>query len=352
MKQLLAAATASAFVAIAFTAIAFTAIAFIARPVAAADAPPPWAYGFTTPVPPGTPEAPPNPAQVLDAVTQHTLPGSAFSFARAQISDRYGPADWFPEDHPAMPEIVARGRVTAQPQIYACSLCHYPNGKGRPENANITGLSYEYFIQQMMDFRNGARKTSDPRKANTRLMTAFAQTMTDEEIKAAAKYFTSMPATPWIKVVESATVPKTKPQNGMFLTLAGEEAGAEPLGARIIETPVSAHDTEFLRNPRSGFIAYVPPGSLERGKALVMDGVTASGGKVTACTVCHGLELRGLGPVPTLAGRSPSYIARQLYDMQHGNRNGAWTPLMAGVLANLGADDLLTASAYLASLQP
>jgi cytochrome c553 len=347
MKQLLAAATASAFV-----AIAFTATAFIATPGAAADAPPPWAYGFTTPVPPGTPEAPPNPAQVLDAVTQHTLPGSTFSFARAQISDRYGPADWFPEDHPAMPEIVARGRVTAQPQIYACSLCHYPNGKGRPENANITGLSYEYFIQQMMDFRNGARKTSDPRKANTRLMTAFAQTMTDEEIKAAAKYFTSMSATPWIKVVESATVPKTKPQNGMFLTLAGDDAGAEPLGVRIIETPVSAHDTEFLRNPRSGFIAYVPPGSLERGKALVMDGVTGSGAKVTACTVCHGQDLRGLGPVPTLAGRSPSYIARQLYDMQHGNRNGLWTPLMAGVLANLGPDDLLTASAYLASLQP
>jgi cytochrome c553 len=352
MKQLLAAATASVLV-----AIALVAIAFAATPVAAADAPPPWAYGFNTPAPPGTPLAPPNPAQVLDAVTQHTLPGSKLSFARAQIADRYGPADWFPEDHPAMPEIVARGRVTAQPPIYACSLCHYPNGKGRPENANITGLTYEYFVQQMMDFRSGARKTSDPRKANTRLMTGFAQMMTDEEIKAAAKYFTSkdftsMPATPWIKVVESATVPKTKPQNGMFLTLAGEDAGVEPIGERIIETPVSARDTEFLRNSRSGFIAYVPPGSLERGKALVMSGVAASGAKVTACTVCHGQDLRGLGPVPPLAGRSPSYIARQLYDMQHGNRNGMWTPLMAGVLANLGPDDLLTASAYLASLQP
>ena len=230
-------------------------------------------------------------AQVNDAVTQHTLPGSKLSFTRAQIADRYGPADWFPDDHPPMPEIVARGRVTAQPQIYACSLCHYPNGKGRPENANITGLTYEYFIQQMMDFRNGARKTSDPRKANTRLMTAFAQTMTDEEIKEAAKYFTAIPVTPWIKVVESATVPKTRPQNGMFLTLAGEEV--EPIGERIIETPVNAHDTEFLRNPRSGFVAYVPPGSLASGEALVMDGVTAKGAKVAACTVCHGQDLRG-----------------------------------------------------------
>jgi cytochrome c553 len=334
------------------TALAFGAVAGAATAVQAADMLPSWAYGFASPPPPGTPQAAPNPAQVLDSTTQHTLPGSKFSFARAQIANRYGPADWFPEDHPTMPEIVARGRESAQPQIYACGLCHYPNGKGRPENANITGLTYEYFVQQLMDFRNGARKTSDPRKANTGLMSGFAKAMTDEEIKAAAKYFTSIPATPWIKVVESATAPKTKAQNGMFLTLKGAEADVEPIGERIIETPVSAHDTEFLRNSRSGFIAYVPPGSLKKGEALVMNGVTAGGGKVTACTVCHGLDLRGLGPVPTLAGRSPSYIARQLYDMQHGNRNGAWTPLMAPVLANLRPDDLLTAAAYLTSLPP
>ena len=264
----------------------------------------------------------PNPPQVHDNVTQHTLPGSKFSFTRAQIANRYGPADWFPEDHPTMPEIVARGRETAQPEIYACSLCHYPNGKGRPENANITGLSYEYFMQQMTDFRNGARKNLRPEKGQHGPDDRFAKAMTDEEIKAAAKYFTSIPATPWIKVVESATVPKTRPQGGMILTLEGAEAGDEPIGERIIETPEHAHDTEFLRNPRSGFIAYVPPGSLKKGEALVMTGVTSSGSKVTACTACHGTDLRGLGPVPTLAGRSPSYIARQLYDMQHGNRKG------------------------------
>src|SRR5262245_11787529 len=209
------------------TALVFAALTVAATVTHAEDGPPPWAYGFSTPVPPGTPQAPPNPAQVQDNVIQHTIPGSKLSFTRAQIANRYGPADWFPEDHPAMPEIVARGRETAQPTIYACSLCHYPNGKGRPENANITGLTYEYFVQQMMDFRNGTRRTSDPRKANTGLMTGFAKAMTDEEIRLAAKYFTAIPATPWIKVVESATVPKTKAQNGMFLTLEGAEADVE-----------------------------------------------------------------------------------------------------------------------------
>src|SRR5262245_12658466 len=123
MQHLLAAVAAPALV-----AAACVVTPIVATSAFAADAPPPWAYGFTAPPPPGTPLAPPNPAQVNDAVTLHTLPGSKLSFTRAQIADRYGPADWFPEDHPVMPEIVARGRVTAQPQIYACSLCHYPNG--------------------------------------------------------------------------------------------------------------------------------------------------------------------------------------------------------------------------------
>jgi cytochrome c553 len=282
----------------------------------------------------------------------HNLAGSKLSFTRAQIANRFGPADWFPEDHPAMPDIVAHGKESAKPQVFACGLCHLPNGNGRPENANVTGLSYDYIVQQLMDFRKGARKTSDPRKGNTALMAGFTQSLTDEDIKAAATYFASIPAKPWIKVVEADSVPKTKPNGGIFITLTGADAGVEPIGERIIETPVNAEDTEIRRNPRSGFIAYVPPGSLKKGEALVTAGTTASGGKVTACTACHGADLRGLGPVPRLAGRSPSYIARQLYDMQHGNRAGTWTPLMVPVVANLTEADLLSAAAYVASLQP
>src|SRR5262245_50707425 len=113
------------------TALACVSMAGAVTAASAGDAPPPWAYGFTTPVPPGTPPAEPNPQQALDDVTLHSLTGSKFSFTGAQIANRYSPADWFPEDHPAMPEIVAKGKVFAQPQVYACSLCHYPNGKGR-----------------------------------------------------------------------------------------------------------------------------------------------------------------------------------------------------------------------------
>ena len=330
------------------SALAFGVAAGIAA-AQAADVPPTWAWGFTTP-PPSTPPAaaaPAAPAQ-LDNTKQYTVPGSKSTFTRAQIANRYGPADWYPDDHPPMPDVVAHGKESAQPTVYACGLCHYPNGKGRPENANITGLSYDYIVQQLNDFRNGARKTSDPRKTNTGLMASFTKSLTDDEIKTVAKYFSSIAYTPWIRVVESETAPKAKANGGMWITLEGAEAGTEPIGSRIIETPVNAEHTELLRDSRSGFIAYVPPGSLKKGEALVRTG----DGKVTACTACHGADLRGLGPVPALAGRSPSYLARQLYDIQHGNRAGAWSPLMVPVVTKLDSDDLLNAAAYLASLQP
>lgn len=246
-----------------------------------------------------------------------------------------------------MPDIVAKGK--RDQQVLACSLCHYPNGKGRPENAPVSGLPYSYFVQTMLDFKNDMRKSSDPRKANTNRMIAFVKAMTDDEIKASATYFSAMKWTPWIRVVEAATVPKTRIAGGMFLVLEGAEAGKEPIGQRIIETPEKTEETELLRNPRSGFVAYVPPGSLKKGEALVVNG---GGGKTTQCAPCHGADLMGLGPVPGIAGRSPSYTVRQLYDMQQGARKGEWTDLMKPVVAKLSHDDMVAIAAYTASRGP
>jgi cytochrome c553 len=308
--------------------------------VAAADGPMPWAYAIAPPAPvaAGTAAQPPPPD-----TTPKRLPGSGAEFTRAQITDRFGPADWFPGDHPTMPDVVAHGK---KPDVWACALCHYPNGKGRPENAGIAGLPTAYFIQQMNDFRSGNRKSAEPRKSNTNLMINIAKGMTDDEIKAAAEYFGSMKWTPWIQVEETNTVAKTRNSGGMYLVIEG--GGTEPLGTRIIETPENAEATEILRNPRSGFIAYVPVGSVKRGEALV----TKAGSKTVQCGVCHGADLRGLGPVPGIAGRSPSYLARQLYDMKAGARNGTWTQLMKPVVANLSDEDILDIVAYTARASP
>lgn len=303
----------------------------------AADGPIPWAYAIPPAPPSGTPPAAPAP----DTSLKH-LPGNTLAFTRAQISDRFGPADWYPGDHPSMPDVVAHGK---KPEVWACGLCHYPNGKGRQENAGVSGLPVEYFIQTMHDFRDGKRISSEPRKNNTKLMMTFAKGMTDDEIRAAAEYFGAMKWTPWIKVIETNTVPKTRNANGMFL-VEGEEK--EPLGKRILETPVNAEATEVLRDPHSSFFAYVPPGSIKRGEALVTKGA----GKTTACGACHGADLKGLGPVPGIAGRSPSYLVRQMYDMQQGGRNGTWTQLMKPVVAHLSEGDLIDIAAYTASLMP
>jgi cytochrome c553 len=265
-----------------------------------------------------------------------------------QLRDTGNPVDWFPSDHPPMPAIVAHRRSPGvNPWIGSCGLCHYPNGKGRPENAGVAGLPEGYILEQLADFKNGARKTADPGKRNTVTMSGNAAGITDEEAKAAAEYFASIKMTPWIKVVETETVPKARNAGGFYVPVEGNET--EPIGKRILEMPVDPDATETYRNPHSGWIAYVPMGSVKRGEDLVLRG---GAGKTVACAACHGEGLKGNGNFPPLAGRSPSYFARQLYDIQQYTRNGPGTQLMRPVVQNLSEDDILAITAYLASLEP
>lgn len=302
-----------------------------------------WAYAIPTePRPP-----------IVDNGGKHSLPGTPLTFTRDEIrgrdanddSIRTAPADWYPGDHPLMPDIVANGDQSRN--VIACALCHYPNGKGRPENANPAGLPKAYLIQQMEDFQNDVRDGSEPRKNNYTTMINIAKGMTADEIEESAEYFSSMPWTSWVDVREAAMVPKTQIIGGMHIKLEGDRAGTEPIGNRIVESPVDAHRTELLRDPRSGFIAYVPPGSLEKGEDLVR---TGGGGKTVQCGICHGEDLNGLGAIPGLAGRSPSYMARQLNDMKLGNRIGPQAALMTSVVDKLTSEDILNITAYTASL--
>lgn len=307
-----------------------------------ASVPPPWAYGLESETGAPPPDSPDSDARggKDNGIARH-LPGSKFSFTLTQLRNIYGPADWYPEDHPPMPEIVAHGH---EPDVTACSFCHYPNGKGRPVNTNLAGLPYDYILHTLEDFKNGARGSADTRKANTNQMIKFASTMTEEEKKDAARYFSSMKWTPWIRVIETDTIPKMIIANGIYLRAPGNET--QLLGNRIIETPENVEATQVLRDDRSGFVAYVPPGSVKKGEKLVM---TGDGGKTIPCTNCHGMDLKGVDPLPGLAGRSPSYLVRQLYDMQHGFRNGEWVAQMKPVVAKLSADDMLAIAAFLSS---
>ena len=317
-----------------------------------------WAYGYIRP--PAVPQdwsnrCPGNTPRDCDrpggmptdtSTTLLRLAGSDRAFTVTEITSPYNPADWFPNDHPPMPDIVAHGKEATR--FRACAICHYPNGQGLMQNGPVAGLPVDYFLRQLADFASGRRMSADLNKANAFEMAAMARNLTPEEARAAAEYFASIPFKPWIRVVESETVPVfTATVNGLFLKADG--TATEPLGRRLIEMPENTYESNMLRNPRSGMVAYAPVGSLKAGEVLVK---TGSNGRTQICGTCHGPDLKGTALAPPLAGRHPGYMARQMYDFQQGTRNGEMASMMKPAVEKLTGEDLIAISAYIASLQP
>jgi cytochrome c553 len=297
------------------------------------DEPPAWAYV----VPPPDYQAPHD-----DGSLRH-VPDSTSAWTLTQLRDFFFAPDWHPADHPPMPEVVAHGR---KPGVFACGFCHRADGPGGPENASLAGLPEAYILQQMADFGSGARKSVTPDRGPVAAMTSVAKAVNAVEAASAAAYFSHLKPRKAITVVETDVVPKTHVAGWVLAPL--NERDKEPLGQRIIETPKDLEQFES-RDSHSHFIAYVPVGSLAKGEVLAK---TGGNGKTTQCGLCHGLDLRGLGSIPGIAGRSPSYIVRQLYDFKSGQRAGPTGKSMGAVVAQLNEDDVISLAAYAASLAP
>jgi cytochrome c553 len=265
-----------------------------------------------------------------------SLPGSTKTYTPAQIDDLMNPPDWFPDEHPPAPAVIQKGHGAA----LACGACHLMSGEGHPESAGLSGFTAAYLTQQMADFKSGVRK-------DAARMNGIAKDLSDEEVKQASEWFAKLKPVAWTKVTEAAMVPKTFVGQGRmrFVQPGGE---MEPTGNRIITVPVDQTRAR-LRDPHpgAGFIAYVPVGSLAKGKALIE---TGGSGRTIACAICHGDSFQGLGNVPRLAGLHPIYIARQLYLFKDGTRNGVDAQLMKKPVARLTDEDILAMAAYLGSL--
>ncbi len=302
---------------------------------ASADVPA-WVYPFGAPPPLG-------PA-AYDRVTPIHIPNSTVAFTEAQLNDLFSAPDWHPESHSPMPDVVSHGRP---PDVYACGFCHTPSGQGRPENASLAGLPAPYIVQQVADFKSGARHRAwpDPYRPSD-LMSGVAAHATGEEVAVAAEYFARQTLRPRVTVVESATVPKTHVVGWVYV--ADDGKAREALGERLLELAPDARAHES-RVDDVRYIAYVPPGSLKRGSAIAHSDAGAS---ATPCASCHGEALRGVGVIPPLAGRSPTYLLRQLLAFKTGARSGANGLPMKAVAAALAIDRMIDVTAYAASLPP
>ena len=135
----------------------FSAAAVIAQAPAGKD------LGWAFPTAAMVVNKPPMPEKEFEG--QLTIPGTGKSFTMPQLEDLTAPPDWFSAEHPPAPRVVTDGTVN---KGFACGSCHLMNGLGHPESGDVQGLTPEYFIQTMKDFKSGKRK--DPIR-----MTAIAQ---------------------------------------------------------------------------------------------------------------------------------------------------------------------------------
>jgi cytochrome c553 len=296
--------------------------------------PPPWSY-------PLNPDGPPKP-RPDDGSLKH-VPSSSVPLTQTQILNRFSAVDWHPESHPSMPESVAHGRA---PDLFACGYCHYPNGQGRSENSSLAGLPAVYIVEQIAAMRDGSRKSSQPAMLAPSLMQKMAVHASANEIAQAAAYFASLTYKPWIRVVETNTAPRPE-IHGVSAYAAAADGSREPIGERIVEVPEDAARTD-VRDDASGFVAFVPVGSIARGKALA----SIAAGERQPCAACHGETLRGTEIAPPLAGRSPSYLYRQLFDIQAGARSGPSVEQMKREVAALTPGEMRDLVAFIANQAP
>lgn len=256
------------------------------------------------------------------------VPGSTRTYTNAQLDTEFFAADWFPQDHPPMPHIVAFGRKPA----YACAECHKAGGEGFPSTASLAGLTPAYLRQQLRAFRDGQRDND--------IMPFEARNLDAADEQAAIHYFSGLKFKSHEKVVETASVPKTHWDD--YGLTPDHDGAREPIGERIIEVALGngEHGSE-----RAVYNAYVPPGSIARGAVIATKGSRAT----PACESCHGAKLQGVGDIPYLAGRSPTFIARELILFRTGKRTNPGAAPMRAEVSHLTLQDMIDVAAYAAS---
>ena len=96
------------------------------------------------------------------------------------------------------------------------------------------------------------------------------------------------------QVIESALAPRTRMHGNLFVKTS--DALTEPLGDRIIEVPADFERMSRTDDPRIGFVAYVPPGSVARGRRWsTRRSAKTSEGTAACATVAHLVQIGAHG---------------------------------------------------------
>lgn len=287
----------------------------------------------------GLPHCPASqPAAAYDSVTRHHIKGSSVTMTMAEAMNYW-----------TAPRLVSRfapghaggGARWASSEPRACGYCHLPDGRGRPENATLAGLPAEYIIAQVKALASNTRLSANPGSA-TNSMHKVAAATRDDELEEAAPLQRHPLRQPQSRGGGHARAAHPHRHGALRARRRGSRAD----WGRLIEIPEDTQRHE-LHDPTVRYITYVPPGSLARGRRLVTRGPD---GPTTACASCHGPTLEGVGLVPGIRGRNPSYILRQLLNFRGGARRDAGAAPMLPVAASLGVDDMVGIAAYVGSL--
>jgi cytochrome c553 len=292
--------------------------------------------------PAAEPESKAYPAWAFPGPLNKSVPGSKASYSDVQMFDRTASVDWFPQTHPAMPAAV-KGRLP----LYACGFCHLPEGAGRPENAALAGLPYEYLKRQIADMQAGLRKAPDPKfgPAGNMILTITNSQLSSTDTEEAAKYYASLTYSKHTKIVETTDIPPIHTDS--FVYVFDRTGLRQPLGERIVEGPEDFERFE-MRDANVGFTAYVPVGAVARGKGLAAGDGTAR----ASCESCHGPGLKGSAVAPPIAGRPLTPTFRQLYAFKTGTRSGSGAVLMKPIVAPLSTAQMIDLAAFVGSLDP
>jgi cytochrome c553 len=288
---------------------------------------------------------PPSSGETTPGAKIEHLVGSRHAFTYAELNDLFFAPDWHPESHAPMPQIVLHGR---QPRTYACGYCHLPTGQGRPENSSLAGLPAAYIVQQVVDMKAATRQSAwhGASFLPVDLMRDVAASVSDVELAAAGEYFAGLKQQPRVAVLEREQIPRMRV--AAWIYAPDPKGGEESLGERLIEAAPDLNRHE-RRDEQMRYTAYAPPGSVERGREIALHGLP---GVTQPCAGCHGQRLQGTGLMPPLAGRSPTYLLRQLVAFQTKDRAGLMAVPMQSVVAKLPLADLIALAAYAASESP